>query len=371
GKGSVARVCRLRNRQTSQEVAVKILEKHPLETRRMMPQIRREIKVQGSILHRNVLRLLQCVEDDTHFYLLMELADSGLVDLLLRYPQRRVPEPMAATLFGQVAEGVKHLHQCKCIHRDLKPENILLVGSCPKICDFGWCAELEDRPRRTFCGTLDYMAPEILFGEGHSTAADVWSLGVLLYEILTGHTPFQYPSVDSKTFQQRVHKAEFPYPPWFSNEACHLVHRMLVRPPQSRADLPEVLRHAWLDMHSPKSAEKPAVVPLASNLCNVPKVAEMAKSMSRPELRLDRAKTAVPRRPPSPERERRQPLAFRQPTSPVLQPRLVRPLQSPRRPLNMRDPTPARPPVRKVVPMSPYRPFEQKSPRTVLVKVPR
>eukprot|EP00439_Symbiodinium_sp_Y106_P078028 s2427_g16.t2 len=164
GSGAVARVCRMQELETGRHVAVKVVEKYPLQIRNMITQMEREIRVHKRLRHPNILRLHACFEDSTHWYMVLELA-SRLVNLLVRHPWKRLREPQAGWLFGQVVDGVSHLHQKGCVHRDLKPDNVLIVEDCPKICDFGWCAELNEGQRRTFCGTFDYMAPEVWKGE--------------------------------------------------------------------------------------------------------------------------------------------------------------------------------------------------------------
>ncbi|CAL1135054.1 unnamed protein product [Cladocopium goreaui] len=252
GTGAVAQVLRLRQRKTGMKLALKVIEKHPLKIRGMLPQVEREVKIHGLMRHPNVLRLFHCVQDESHLYMILELAESSLRTLMMKQPLQRLKEPLAAALFKQIVDGVQHIHRKRCAHRDLKPENILLAGLCPKICDFGWCAdqllESEPRRRRTTCGSHQYMAPEVLFSEGHGKEVDLWSLGVLLYELLSGVTPF-LAAGNGKSFQQKVHMVEYPCPPWFSHEACHLVRGLLQRLPQHRRPLTEVLRHPWLQKY--------------------------------------------------------------------------------------------------------------------------
>eukprot|EP00930_Biecheleria_cincta_P026660 TRINITY_DN18758_c0_g1_i1.p1 TRINITY_DN18758_c0_g1~~TRINITY_DN18758_c0_g1_i1.p1 ORF type:complete len:672 (-),score=111.72 TRINITY_DN18758_c0_g1_i1:86-2101(-) len=252
GEGSVAVVMRVQSRQNGQQLALKVMEKHPLVIRSMAQQVHREVKLQSAMKHPNVLRLFDFLEDDTHIFMLLELADSGsLVELLLRHPGRRLREAPCGWLFGQIVEGVSYIHGKGCIHRDLKPDNILLgAGNCPKLCDFGWCADLaEEGPRLTLCGTLAYMAPEVLLNEGHGLPVDLWALGVLLYELLSGHTPFCVGNGSPDVFKHNVEKAEYPFPPWFTNEVCHLVHVLLQRQPSHRWPTQQVLGHAWLERH--------------------------------------------------------------------------------------------------------------------------
>ncbi|CAE7484080.1 unnamed protein product [Symbiodinium necroappetens] len=304
GSGAVARVCRMQELETGRHVAVKVVEKYPLKIRNMITQMEREIRVHKRLRHPNILHLHACFEDSTHWYMVLELA-SRLVNLLLRFPWKRLREPQAGWLFGQVVDGVSHLHQNGCVHRDLKPDNVLMVEDCPKICDFGWCAELNEGQRRTFCGTFDYMAPEVIFGEGHGSEADVWSLGITLYELLAGGTPFASQSAaggrasTSETFQERIHKVDYILPNWFSSEVCHLVNCMLQRYPHQRYTASKVLEHKWLATFflKPKQAgarppsleptpELPSPVPtqIWPVSAAVPPHAGLPKSLSRPEL---------------------------------------------------------------------------------------
>jgi len=101
-------------------------------------------------------------------------------------------EKTAFHYFIQTAAAIQFIHSLDFVHRDLKPENILIDElNNVKLCDFGWCVRIDNGPRKTFCGTYEYMAPEVVKEEEYSKSIDVWSLGVLLYEILHGYSPFR------------------------------------------------------------------------------------------------------------------------------------------------------------------------------------
>ena len=101
-------------------------------------------------------------------------------------------ETAAFHYFIQTCSAVNFLHSNNLVHRDLKPENLLLDDSNNvKLCDFGWCVELNLGNRVTFCGTYEYMAPEIINELPYNNSIDIWSLGILLYELIHGYSPFK------------------------------------------------------------------------------------------------------------------------------------------------------------------------------------
>eukprot|EP00913_Durusdinium_trenchii_P017765 g16692.t1 len=147
GSGAYAAVRKLRHRKTGREMALKIVEKQPLEIRQMLPQMQRELGIQGALRHKHLLRLMSklgIVEDDRYIYMLLEFCGGGtLRSLCQAQPAKRLAEPDAARLIFQILQGVDHMHSHGFVHRDLKADNILL--SLPefdvRICDFGWSAE--------------------------------------------------------------------------------------------------------------------------------------------------------------------------------------------------------------------------------------
>ena len=129
-------------------------------------------------------------------YLVLEYAEGGNLFYYIRNTRKRLSEQEVFQYFYETCSGIDFLHKAGLIHRDIKPENLLLsplLGDknqfCLKICDFGWCVE-SDEPRSTFCGTLEYMAPEMLQNEPHTNTLDLWSLGILLFELFHGNAPF-------------------------------------------------------------------------------------------------------------------------------------------------------------------------------------
>lgn len=133
------------------------------------------------------------------------------------------------------------------LHRDLKPENILLDEFCNvKLSDFGWAAKLkEGQERRTFCGTYEYMAPEIFEGDDYDFAIDVWALGILLYELLHGHSPFSSTSV-FKVYKNII-KTPLTFGPHIDSKAADLITRILDIEPSNRLTIEQIKTHPFLN----------------------------------------------------------------------------------------------------------------------------
>ena len=117
---------------------------------------------------------------------MMELAPHGaLIDCL------KMDEEKTSRMVSQITDALVYTHRKKIIHRDIKPENIVLSMGVPKLCDFGWAAIIESTMHQTFCGTLDYVSPEMKDQGEYNESIDLWSIGVLTFELLTGFPPFK------------------------------------------------------------------------------------------------------------------------------------------------------------------------------------
>ena len=162
-----------------------------------------EIDIHRRILHENIIQLYSHHENETHFFLINEYASKGSLFTLIK-KNKGMDEKTAFKYFIQTASAIYFLHSNELVHRDIKPENLLLDEDYNvKLCDFGWCVQVfEDEQRHTFCGTYEYMAPEVIKEEYYDKSIDIWSLGILLYELLHGYSPFRA----SKNARAEVHK---------------------------------------------------------------------------------------------------------------------------------------------------------------------
>eukprot|EP00438_Fugacium_kawagutii_P002714 Skav222416 [mRNA] locus=scaffold2890:31215:42729:+ [translate_table: standard] len=183
--------------------ALKVLDKRQLIKHRVEHQLRREIEIQSHCRHVNILRLYTFFHDQPLVYLCLEMAPGGELYGLL---QSR----------GTFSEAIKYCHSKHIIHRDIKPENILIgLKDTLKIADFGWAVHAPSSRRDTFCGTLDYLPPEMVINKKYHSRVDIWGLGVLLYEFMVGKPPFE---ADCSTWNpsERVSLDEVLAHPWIA-----------------------------------------------------------------------------------------------------------------------------------------------------------
>lgn len=251
GMGKYGVVFLAREKRTQFIVALKVLYKSELKDGMSQTQLKREIEIQAHLRHENILRLWGYFFDEKRVFLILEYAPGGeLYKELKSQPGCRFDEPRAAKFVKEMACALDYLHCKHVIHRDIKPENLLLGSKGQlKIADFGWSVHAPNSRRETLCGTLDYLPPEMVLGKSHDSAVDIWSLGVLMFELLTGKPPFEHEGTQL-TFQHIV-KVLYTCPEYLSEDAKDLLSKLLVSDPTGRISLKDIQCHPWILKHCP------------------------------------------------------------------------------------------------------------------------
>ena len=253
GGGSFGQVFLVMNTINEKLYAIKHMSKKNLSSKlNSLEGIYKEIYIQSRIDHPNILPILNVKETSTDFHLVLEYASGGSLFQFIR-KNKYLDEPLTFSLFIQVVNAVYFLHKNNLIHRDIKPENILLFeNNTIKLCDFGWCVKLEEGQQRgTFCGTTEYMSPELVNHEEYSKEIDVWSLGILLYEMVHGYSPFRpdKPDFNAKDVIEniRLHKLQFHKS--ISEECKELIYHLLDEDPIKRYKVEDIFNSDFVKFY--------------------------------------------------------------------------------------------------------------------------
>uniref|UniRef100_A0A672V1F8 Ribosomal protein S6 kinase n=1 Tax=Strigops habroptila TaxID=2489341 RepID=A0A672V1F8_STRHB len=251
GVGSYSICKRCIHKASNMEYAVKIIDKSKRD-----PTEEIEILLRYG-QHPNIITLKDVYDDGKHVYVVTELMKGGeLLDKILR--QKFFSEREASAVLFTITKTVEYLHTQGVVHRDLKPSNILYVDESGnpesiRICDFGFAKQLraENGLLMTPCYTANFVAPEVLKRQGYDAACDIWSLGVLLYTMLTGYTPFANgPDDTPEEILARIGSGKFSlsggYWNTVSETAKDLVSKMLHVDPHQRLTAAQVLSHPWI-----------------------------------------------------------------------------------------------------------------------------
>ncbi|NXQ87829.1 PKN2 kinase, partial [Nyctibius grandis] len=236
GRGHFGKVLLAQYKATGKLYAIKALKKKDIIRRDEIDSLNSEkriFEVVNSSDHPFLVNMFACFQTPHHACFVMEYAPGG--DLMMRIHEDVFPEHMAQFYAACVVLGLQFLHEKKIIYRDLKLDNLLLdAEGFVKIADFGLCKEgigFGDRTS-TFCGTPEFLAPEVLTDISYTRAVDWWGLGVLIYEMLVGESPF--PGDDEEEVFDSIVNDEVRYPRFLSSEALSIIRKLLRKCPERR-----------------------------------------------------------------------------------------------------------------------------------------
>ena len=245
GKGGFGLVWKVIHKKTQKVYCIKVIKKAGIIQQKLEAQMNREIEIMYILNHPHCLRLKNHFEDDQNFYLVMPLAHKGQLYRVLR-KFRKFDERTAAQILRETISALQYLHSFNppIIHRDIKPENLLLNnGGRILLADFGWSNFSDGDVRKTFCGTPEYIAPEMLLKKGHDTRVDIWSVGVLMFELLAGYSPFV--AKNNQDLYQNIRRLKIQWPKDMPPLAKNLIGKILKLNPSDRPSLQEILDHQW------------------------------------------------------------------------------------------------------------------------------
>ena len=245
GRGGFGKVMQVRSKKTSRIFAMKILKKSELQRRKQVERTQTEMKILAAVKHPFVVQMHYAFQNEHKLFMVMDFVQGGDFFTFLR-KFRKLPEDWCRVYTAEIAMALQHLHGLEIVYRDLKPENILLCADGHlKLTDFGLSRFFETRPpaaedilgednivTRSFCGTEQYMAPEMLLQQGHNFRMDWWSLGLLMHEMVSSRHPFHGPT-HYDTLRNMVTKQP-KIDSRLTSECKQVIQQLLVNNPKAR-----------------------------------------------------------------------------------------------------------------------------------------
>ncbi|KAI0545694.1 Pkinase-domain-containing protein [Xylaria curta] len=225
GTGSFGRVHLVQSKHNQRFYAVKVLKKAQVVKMKQVEHTNDERRMLGEVKHPFLITLWGTFQDARNLYMVMDFVEGGELFSLLR-KSGRFPNPVAKFYAAEVTLALEYLHSRNIIYRDLKPENLLLDRHGHlKITDFGFAKRVPDKTW-TLCGTPDYLAPEVVSNKGYNKSVDWWSLGILIYEMLCGYTPF-WDSGSPMKIYENILRGKVKYPAYVHPDAQDLLERLI------------------------------------------------------------------------------------------------------------------------------------------------
>ena len=235
GSGVYGKVYRAINNVDKKEYAIKVIPITKFRENKKLEECTvNEINILSNIeAHQHIIRYYDMLKTTNNFYFIYEYCNGGTLENLLS-KEKKLSERDALQIFKQLMEAFQILNKYNIMHRDMKPDNIFFHNGTIKLGDFGFCKNLNSAEdmARTMLGSPIYMAPEVLKGEIYSNKADIWSLGVVLYEMVFGHCPFQSNSIANLI--EVLNTQNLAFPGNISSELKRMISRMLTKDPAQR-----------------------------------------------------------------------------------------------------------------------------------------
>lgn len=250
GRGSFGKVCLVEYTPTKEIYAMKSLKKDILIEQEQIENTLLEKEILQTIDHPLLCGLVFCFQTQERIYFVMPFLRGG--ELFQHLRKFRTFDEEKVRFYGaQIALALQYLHDKGIVYRDLKPENILMdEQGYLRLADFGMAKKLKNNEKAmSFCGTPEYLAPEIITGEGHDKSADWWSFGILIYEMLCGLPPFYVENLERMYEMIKTGPLKFPKKVQLSDDAKDLIRKLLDRKVQTRlgsqTGIEEIKKHPF------------------------------------------------------------------------------------------------------------------------------
>ena len=250
GKGAYGKVFLVEMTSTNQIFAMKTIEKKQIIDCEEIEHTMSERRILSKLHHPFLVNLHYSFQTPTHLFYIIDYCPGGEFYYYLQ-KKGKLPEISVKFYAAQILLAIEHLHSQNIVYRDIKPENILIgADGYLRMTDFGLSKEgvSKDNQTNTFCGTPEYLAPEIILGKEYSEPVDWWGFGVLIYEMIHGNAPFT--SNDIQELFQRIVSAEikFPLPNGPSTQCKDIIVALLERDPETRLCQPNLIKsHSWFN----------------------------------------------------------------------------------------------------------------------------
>lgn len=261
GAGQYGKVHRAINKKTNETVAIKVI---PLSKFSEVPKLEEfttnEIKILGRIDNPNIIKFIEMLKTANNMYLVYEFCDGSTLEHILA-TRERLPEQEALKIFSHLLNACRALYKENILHRDIKPSNILLHKGVIKLADFGFCKRLHSPNELTLSmvGSPIYMAPEILRGYPYSVKADIWSLGVLLYELIYGMCPYEDKTLAGLISQFDTKTLSFPQDiNTISQSTETLLRKLLTIDTKQRIDWDDIMKYPLFGVNDESTSGRPS-----------------------------------------------------------------------------------------------------------------